>query len=153
MCLPCYRTVSLQGSEHSEYALQLVPLLPWLHFVLGPSTELTTRSSHIAIAHPGCSLYILIFGLSLIHVGLSTPRCRVLNTCCTSQLPVRIHGGSLSTLPYSLVSCWTSPARRLVHLQALGEEANLIGLSGSLFGHLILIMHVRLNLNCNKSSL
>ena len=70
-----------------------------------------------------------------------------------SQLPVRVHCGPPSTLPYSLVGVWSRPAGRLVHLQALGKEANLMILSGSLFGHLILIMHVRLNLNRNKSSL
>ena len=144
-----YCSVSLKSSESCGYTLQLLPFLPWVYFILVPSSELTTWSSHICILHAGLSLYILIFRLSLIHVSFTTPNCRVLVTYCLSQLPLWIHCCPLNILQYSLLSILSGPAGRLVHLKALGEKANLMRLSGSLFGHLILIMHVRLNLKCN----
>jgi len=152
MCLR-YRSVRMESPECREYALQLLPLLPWVYFILVPTVGLTIRSSHISISHARCSRFILIFRLSLIHVSFSTLICRVRNTNGFSKLPLLVRCGPLYTLLCSLVGGWTGSACRLVHLEALGKEANLLVLSGSLFGHLILILHGRLNLNCNKSSL
>lgn len=82
----------------------------------------------------------------MVHVGLSTARLAVLATAYIPLKPVLLHRGPLNTLLGSLGSGRSGPASRLVHLEAGSKEANLMSFSGSLFGHLILIKHVRLNL-------